>query len=55
MPMDLTDLELETTARACRAMAYAEEQAAKRMEHPYSRGVGPRLVHIFQKDEGLLP
>jgi len=31
MAIDLTDLELETAARACRAMAYQEEQAAKRM------------------------
>jgi hypothetical protein len=35
MPLlDLTDLELETAARACRAPAYQEEQAAKRMENP---------------------
>jgi hypothetical protein len=27
MPLDLTDLELETAARACRALAYQEEQA----------------------------
>jgi hypothetical protein len=39
MPLlDLTDLELETAARACRAMAYREEQAAKRMENPTTRG-----------------
>ena len=25
-PIDLTDLELETAARACRALAYQEEQ-----------------------------
>jgi hypothetical protein len=36
--MDLTDLELETAARACRALAYQEEQAAKRMENPGLRG-----------------
>lgn len=36
--LDLTDLELETAARACRAMAYHEEQAAKRMENPTMRG-----------------
>ena len=29
--LDLTDLELETAARACRVLAYEEEQAAKRM------------------------
>jgi hypothetical protein len=39
MPLlDLTDLELETAARACRALAYQEEQAAKRMENPGIRG-----------------
>ena len=36
--LDLTDLELETAARACRALAYQEEQAAKRMENPGMRG-----------------
>ena len=30
--------ELETAARACRALAYQEEQAAKRMENPGMRG-----------------
>jgi hypothetical protein len=34
MALELTDLELETAARACRALAYQEEQAAKRMENP---------------------
>jgi hypothetical protein len=38
VPLDLTDLELETAARACRALAYHEEQAAKRMENPGMRG-----------------
>jgi hypothetical protein len=38
MPLDLTDLELETAARACRALTYQEEQAAKRMENPSMRG-----------------
>jgi|GEM_PF-4688073 len=38
MPLDLTDLELETAARACRALAYQEEQAAKRTENPGMRG-----------------
>jgi hypothetical protein len=38
MPLDLTDLELEIAARACRALAYQEEQAAKRMENPSMRG-----------------
>lgn len=35
---DLTDLELETAARACRALAYQEELAAKRMENPSMPG-----------------
>jgi hypothetical protein len=34
MPFDFTDIELETTARACRASAFHEEQAAKKMENP---------------------
>jgi len=38
MPLDLTDLELETAARACRALAYQEQQAAARMENPDTRG-----------------
>jgi hypothetical protein len=38
MPLDLTDLELETAARACRALARQEEQAAKRIENPGMRG-----------------
>lgn len=37
MPLDLTDLELETAARACRALAYQEAEAAKRMENPSMR------------------
>jgi hypothetical protein len=37
-PLNLTDLELETAARACRALAYQEEQAARRMENPDIRG-----------------
>jgi hypothetical protein len=36
--LELTDLELETAARACRALAYQEEQAANRMENPLTRG-----------------
>ena len=35
--LDLTDLELETAARARGALAYQEEQAAKRMENPAMR------------------
>jgi hypothetical protein len=38
MPLELTDVETETAARACRALAYQEEQAAKRMENPGMRG-----------------
>jgi hypothetical protein len=38
MPLDLTDLELESAARACRALAYQEGEAAKRMENPGMRG-----------------
>jgi hypothetical protein len=38
IPLDLTDLELETAARACRALAYQEDQAAKRMENPGMHG-----------------
>jgi hypothetical protein len=34
VPLDLTDLELETAARACRALAYQEGEAAKRLENP---------------------
>jgi hypothetical protein len=37
-PLDLSDLELETAARACRAMAYQEGEAAKKMENPTMRG-----------------
>lgn len=36
--LDLTDLELETATRACRALAYQEELAAKSMESPTTRG-----------------
>jgi hypothetical protein len=38
MPLDLTDLELETAARACRSLAYRESEAAKRMDNPTLRG-----------------
>jgi hypothetical protein len=37
MLIDLADLELETTARACCALAYQEGEAAKRMETPARR------------------
>lgn len=36
--LDLSDLELETAARACRAMAYQESERAKKMENPGMRG-----------------
>jgi hypothetical protein len=38
MPLELTDIELETAARACRALAYQEELAARKMENPSMRG-----------------
>ena len=38
MPLELTDLELETAARACRAFAYQQEQTARLMENPSLRG-----------------
>jgi hypothetical protein len=36
--LDLTDVELAAAARARRALAYQERQAAKRMENPSTRG-----------------
>jgi hypothetical protein len=36
--LELTDLELETAARVCRARARQEEQAAKRIDNPGMRG-----------------
>jgi hypothetical protein len=38
MPIDLTAAELETAARACRAMAYQEGERAKQIENPGMRG-----------------
>jgi hypothetical protein len=38
MPLDLSATELETAARACRAMAYQEGERAKQMENPGMRG-----------------
>jgi hypothetical protein len=38
MPLDLTAAELETAARACRAMAYQEGERAKKLENPTMRG-----------------
>jgi len=37
MPLELSSLELETAARACRAMAYQEGDRAKKMENPTVR------------------
>jgi hypothetical protein len=37
MPPQLTDLELETAARACRAMAHQEGERARTMENPSMR------------------
>jgi hypothetical protein len=37
MPIDLTAIELETAARACRAMAYQEGERAKGLENPTVR------------------
>jgi hypothetical protein len=37
MPLDLSAIELETAARACRAMAYQEGERAKKMETPGMR------------------
>jgi hypothetical protein len=37
MPPDLIDLELESAARACRAMAYQDGERAKAMENPDMR------------------
>jgi hypothetical protein len=37
MPLDLSATELETAARACRAMAYQEGERAKAMENPTVR------------------
>ena len=36
--LDLTDLELEAAARACRSLVRQEELAAKRIENPGMRG-----------------
>jgi hypothetical protein len=38
MPLELSLAELETAARACRAMAYQESEHAKKMENPSTRG-----------------
>ena len=46
--LNLSDLELEAAARACRALAYAEEQAAKKMENPGMRAAA--LAERFEKE-----
>jgi hypothetical protein len=38
MPLDLSANELETAARACRALAYQERERAKKIENPGMRG-----------------
>jgi hypothetical protein len=38
MPLELTATELETAARACRALAFQESERAKGMENPGMRG-----------------
>ena len=38
MPLDLTDYELETAARACRAPAHREQESAKTISDPSLRG-----------------
>lgn len=45
-PLDLTDLELETPARACRAMACQEGERAKKMENPTTRAP---IEHMAQR------
>jgi hypothetical protein len=38
MPLDLSKIELETAARACRALAFQEGERAKQMENSGMRG-----------------
>jgi hypothetical protein len=38
MPLELSDAELATAAKACRALAYQEGERAKKMENPTTRG-----------------
>ncbi len=55
MALDLTDLELVTAARACRSLAYQEEQAAKRLQNPTVRapieGTAKRAAALAEKFE----
>jgi hypothetical protein len=34
MPLELSDAELATAAKACRALAYQEGERAKKLENP---------------------
>ena len=38
MPLNLTDAELQAAAQACRAIAYQEDERAKKLENPSLRG-----------------
>jgi hypothetical protein len=47
MPLELLPAELETAARAWRAMAYQESEQAKRMENPSTRGPVEAMVRRY--------
>ena len=55
MPLDLSETELETAARACRALAYQEGERAKKLENPTTRGpienAARRYAALAQKFE----
>jgi hypothetical protein len=55
MRIDLTDLELDTPARACRTMVYQEGKRAKKMENPTMRGpvenTAKRYAQLVEKFE----
>jgi hypothetical protein len=57
VPLDLTDLELETAARASRVLARQEEQAAKRIDNPGMRGpvenTAKRAAALAEKFEAV--
>jgi hypothetical protein len=57
MPLELTDAELATAARACRAMAYQEGERAKKMENPTMRGAlesnAKRFATLAEKLEAI--
>lgn len=44
MSIDLTDLDLEIAARACRALAFRQEEDAKKLENPTVRGPVERVA-----------